>query len=177
MKHESAGEPAAARAPADAPLGPVRLTSPAALSLTFLIIFAAAAIVAKVHYPPEAASMPLIIGSVGAALSLLQVIVELRASRSPAFQERVHLSKDLPVYLWVWSFVGAVVAFGFIVAAPVMLFVYLRFRSREPWWLSLLLAAVVLGLLYGMFQKALGVTLFEGLVTPHITDWWSGSGG
>lgn len=171
MKHES---PAAAPVPADAPLGPVRLTSPAALSLTFLIIFAAAAIVAKIHYPPEAASMPLIIGSIGAALSLLQLIVELRASRNPAFEERVRLSKDLPVYLWVWSFVAAVVAFGFVIAAPVMLFVYLRFRSRESWWLSLLLSAVVLGLLYGMFQRALGVSLFEGLVTPHLTDWWNG---
>ena len=168
---------ASAPAPADAPLRRVHLTSPAALSLTFLIIFSAAAIVAKVNYPPEAASMPLIIGGVGAALSLLQVIVELRASRNPSFEERVRLSKDLPVYLWVWSFVAAVVAFGFVVAAPVMLFVYLRFRSRESWWLSLLLSAVVAGLLYGMFQKALGVTLFEGLVTPHITEWWSGSGG
>ena len=52
---------ASAPAPADAPLRRVHLTSPAALSLTFLIIFSAAAIVAKVNYPPEAASMPLII--------------------------------------------------------------------------------------------------------------------
>ena len=156
---------------ADAGTGPVRLTSPVALSLTFLIIFAAAAIVAGVDYPREAASMPLIIGGIGAALSLLQLIVELRASRSLAFEERVRLSKDLPVYLWVWSFVGAVVAFGFVIAAPAMLVIYLRFRSREPWWLSLLLAAAVLALLYGLFQRVLQVTLFEGLLTPLIGGW------
>jgi hypothetical protein len=152
-------------------IGPIRLTSPAALSLTFLIIFAAAAIVARLDYPPEAASMPLIIGGVGAVLSLLQLVIELRASRSLAFEERVRLSKDLPVYLWVWSFVGAVVAFGFVIAAPLMLVIYLRFRSREPWWLTLLLAAAMLGLLYGLFQRVLQVTLFEGLVTPIITGW------
>jgi hypothetical protein len=137
--------------------------------LTFLIIFASAAIVARVNYPPEAASMPLVLGVVGAALSLLQLIVELRASRGP-YEEQINLRKDGPIYLWVWAFVIAVVAFGFIIAAPVMLFAYLRLRSRESWWLSLLLAALVLALLYGLFQVALGVPLFEGLVTPLIKD-------
>jgi hypothetical protein len=152
------------------PAGRIRLTSPAALSLTFLVIFASAAIVARLNYPPEAASMPLIIGGVGAALSLLQLIVELRASRG-AYEEQIDLRKDVPIYLWVWSFVIGIVAFGFIYAAPVTLFAYLRFRSRESWWLSLLLPLAVLGLLYGLFQVALGVPLFEGLVTPLIKDW------
>ena len=65
----------------------------------------------------------------------------------------------------------AVVALGFVIAAPVMLFAYLYFRSRESWWLSLLLPLLVLALLYGLFQLALGVPLFEGLVTPLIQDW------
>jgi hypothetical protein len=149
--------------------GRVRFTSTVALSLTFLIIFASAAIVARVNYPPEAASMPLVLGVVGAALSLLQLIVELRASRGP-YEEQINLRKDGPIYLWVWAFVIAVVAFGFIIAAPVMLFAYLRLRSRESWWLSLLLPVLVLALLYGLFQVALGVPLFEGLVTPLIKD-------
>jgi len=69
-----------------------------------------------------------------------------------------------------------VVAFGFVLAAPVMLFAYLRFRSRESWWLSLLLPLAVLAMLYGVFQLALGVPLFEGLVTPLITDWLASIG-
>lgn len=156
--------------PQPVPQGRVRFTSTVALSLTFLVIFSAAVIVAQVNYPAEAASMPLIIGGIGAALSLLQVIVELRASRG-AYEEQIDLRKDVPIYLWVWSFVGAVVAFGFVIAAPLMLFGYLKFRSRESWWLSLILAASVLALLYGLFQIALGVPLFEGLVTPLIKDW------
>jgi hypothetical protein len=155
--------------PQPVPQGRVRFTSTVALSLTFLVIFSAAVIVAQVNYPAEAASMPLIIGGIGAALSLLQVIVELRASRG-AYEEQIDLRKDVPIYLWVWSFVGAVVAFGFVIAAPLMLFGYLKFRSRESWWLSLILAASVLALLYGLFQIALGVPLFEGLVTPLIKD-------
>jgi hypothetical protein len=111
-------------------------------------------------------------------LSLLQLIAELRASRG-AYEEQIELRKDIPIYLWVWSFVIAVTAFGFVMAAPVMLFVYLRFRSRESWWLCLLLSLAVLVLLYGVFQTALGVPLFEGLATPRIRDWLTsaGSGG
>lgn len=149
--------------------GRIRFTSTVALSLTFLVIFSSAVVVAKLNYPPTAAAMPLLVGGCGAALSLLQLIVELRASRRE-YEDQIDLRKDVPIYLWVWSFVIAVVAFGFVMAAPVMLFVYLRFRSRESWWLSLLLSAAVLALLYGVFQIALGVPLFEGLVTPRIEN-------
>jgi tetrahydromethanopterin S-methyltransferase subunit E len=106
----------------------------------------------------------------------LQLVVELRASREASHEEQIDLRKDLPIYLWVWAFVGAVVAFGFVIAAPVMLFAYLRWRSRESWWLSLVLAAAVFGILYGLFETALGVPLFEGLVTPAIEDWLTALG-
>jgi hypothetical protein len=155
------------------PTKPVRITSPALLSGTFLVIFASAALVARLSYPAAAASMPMIIGGVGAALSLLQLIRELRASRG-AYEEQIDLRKDLPIYLWVWAFVIAVVAFGFVIAAPVMLFAYLRWRSAEAWWLCLLLPAAVLAILYGLFETVLGVPLFEGLVTPLIEDWLKG---
>jgi hypothetical protein len=157
------------------PAARVRFTSTVALSLTFLVIFSSAVVVAKLNYPAEAASMPLIIGGFGAALSLLQLITELRASRR-AYEEQIDLRQDIPIYLWVWSFVIAVTAFGFVIAAPIMLLVYLRFRSRESWWLSLLLSLAVLGLLYGVFQIALGVPLFEGLATPQIKDWLTSAG-
>jgi len=156
--------------------GPIRLTSTAVLSATFVVIFASAAVVAKLNYPAEAASMPLFIGGIGAALSLLQLVVELRAGREASHEEQIDLRKDLPIYLWVWAFVGVIVAFGFVIAAPIMLFAYLRWRSRESWWLSLILAAAVFGILYGLFETALGVPLFEGLVTPVIEDWLTALG-
>lgn len=147
--------------------GRMRLTSTVALSLTFLVVFASAAIVAVIDYPPAAAEMPLAVGGCGALLSLLQLITELRASRAGG-EDAIDLAKDVPIYLWVWAFVIAVVALGFVVAAPVMLFAYLYFRSRESWWLSLLLSVSVVALLFGVFQAGMGVPLFEGLLTPRI---------
>ena len=149
--------------------GPIHLTSPMALSALFLVIFASAAGVAEFTYPPGAAAMPVLIGGTGAVLCLLQLVLELRRSRG-AFEEKIDLRKDLPIYGWVWAFVLAVVGFGFLVAAPPMLLAYLRLRSRESWKLSLILAGAVFVLLYGLFQLALGVPLFEGLITPLILD-------
>jgi hypothetical protein len=153
------------------PTGPIRFTSAFALSLTFFIVFLGAALIAGLNYPPKAASLPLIIGGVGAALSFLQAILELRTSRSPEFKEPVDLKKDLPIYLWIWAFVLAVTGFGFLIAAPATLFIYLVFRSKESVLLSAAIALGVLGLLYGLFQVVLSVPLFEGLLTPLISNW------
>lgn len=147
--------------------GRLRLTSTVALSLTFLIIFASAAIVAAADYPRAAAEMPVVVCGFGTVLSLLQLIVELRASREGG-EDAIDLRKDAPMYLWVWVFVIGVVALGFVVAAPILLFVYLYFRSRESWWLSLLLSLTVVAFLYGVFQVGMGVPLFEGLMTARI---------
>jgi hypothetical protein len=154
----------------------IHLTSTVALSFIFLVIFSGAVIIAGLSYPPKAASIPLLVGGVGAALSLLQLIIELRASRSSSYEERIDLKKDIPIYLWVWAFVIAIVMFGFLLAAPPMLFIYLKFRSRESWRLSIALSLGVFALLYGLFQIVLGVPLFEGLITPMAVDWlWPSS--
>ncbi|MHB8816254.1 MAG: tripartite tricarboxylate transporter substrate-binding protein [Steroidobacteraceae bacterium] len=149
------------------PPGRIRLTSTVALSMTFVVIFSSAAIVAEVDYPRAAAEMPLVVCGFGALLSLLQLVVELRASRAGG-EDAIDLARDVPMYLWVWAFVIGVVALGFVVAAPVMLFAYLYFRSRESWWLSLLLSLSVVAFLYGVFQVGMGVPLFDGLLTARI---------
>lgn len=147
--------------------GRMRLTSPVALSLIMLILFGSAAVVAALDFPPVAAEVPLLVGGCGAVLSLLQLIREMRASRAGE-DDPIDLAKDIPIYLWVLAFVAGIVAFGFDVAAPVLLFAYLYFRSHESWWLSLLLSVSVVALLYGVFQIGIGVPLFEGLLMPRI---------
>lgn len=155
--------------PHGAGTGRIRPTSNVLLSATFFIIFTGAVVIARTSYPEEAAAMPLMIGGTGAVLSLLQFILDLRASRGD-YKERVNLKKDLPIYLWVWAFVIAITAFGFMIAAPVMLFIYLKFRSKESWVLTISLTVLVIAVLYG-FETFLGVDIFQGLITPSIQDW------
>lgn len=148
----------------------MRVTSAAALSAAFLLIFGSAVAVAGLTYPAKAAAMPLLVGGAGAALSLLQLVAELRAGRH-AGPDPVDLARDLPIYGWVWIFIAGVVGFGFLIAPPILLLAYLRLRSRERWGVCLALPLAVLALFYGLFQVALGVDLFEGLVPPLVADW------
>ncbi len=150
--------------------GRIRFNSKIALCAMFCGIFGTAVSLAAFTFPPEAAQMPLMVGGVGLFVSVLRLIIEVVQSRQP-FEERVDLHKDVPMYLWVWAFVLAIVFFGFLFAAPPMLFLYLKLRSRESLWISLGLSGGVLALLYGLFHVVLSVELWEGLWTPTIMDW------
>ncbi len=110
--------------------GRVRLISSASLSAVFLVIFSGAAAIAGLSYPPTAATMPLLVGGIGAALCLLRLVGDLRASRDDP-EEPIDLARDVPIYLWVWAFIIAIVAFGFLHAAAPMLLINLRLRVRE----------------------------------------------
>lgn len=144
------------------------MSSSALLSITFLVIFTAAFATAGIFYPPKAALMPLLVGGSGAALSLLQLIRDLRNRPET---DPIDLARDLPIYLWVWAFITAIIAFGFVYAAPPMLLLYLRLRAHETWRLSLLISLGVFAVLTGLFQTMLGVDLFEGLIPPLVADW------
>jgi hypothetical protein len=149
-----------------------RIDSGVGLALAFLTIFLGADAIAALTYPAQAAEMPLLVGGLGAILSLVQLVKELRKSREPSRKAR-QLAGGLRIYAWVWGFVAAIVLFGFLQAAPPMLFAYLRWQSREPVWLAAVFAASGLALLYGIFVVLLGVPVFEGLVTPVVIDWLS----
>lgn len=147
-----------------------RLTSGAWLSVAFLVIFSGAAMIAGLTFPPKAAALPLFLGVVGSALSITQLLRELRDGRQGK-PDPIDLARDLPIYLWVWGFVIIVVSFGFVWAPAPLLLVYLRFRARESWILSLAIAIGVTAMLYLLFEVLLQVELFPGLIPPIISDW------
>ncbi len=148
----------------------VRLTSGALLSVAFLVIFSGAAMIAGLTFPPKAAALPLFLGVAGSALSVVQLLRELRESRR-GLPDPIDLARDLPIYLWVWFFIIVVVAFGFVWSPAPLLLLYLRGRARESWWLSCAIAIGVTVMLYLLFEVLLQVELFPGLVPPMISDW------
>jgi hypothetical protein len=123
-------------------------------------------------YPANAAFVPLVIGVPGTVLCLIQLGVELRTARAgrttaPARDVR----GEWLMFAWLFGFVASVILFGFLVAAPFVLFAYLRFKAKAPYWLCGLIALGGLALVYGVFEYTLQVTLFEGLLTPIVTSW------
>jgi hypothetical protein len=53
--------------------------------------------------------------------------------------------------------------FGFIIGIPIFLFLFLKVWAKESWLLSVILSAVVLGVVYFSFVRILSVPLHEGI--------------
>src|SRR3954468_21770212 len=142
------------------------------LSGLMLAIFAAMTATA-LSYPAKAAFVPLVLGVPGTVLCLIQFATELRASQAGKTDEKPRdIKREWVMFGWIVGFVVTVTLLGFIVAAPLVLYFYLRFNAKEPHWLAGLIAAGGLALIYGVFEYTLQVTLWEGLLTPVVAGWF-----
>src|SRR5579859_5711589 len=116
-----------------------RINGRVALPVLMLAIFAAMDAMAAT-YPFKAALMPLVVGLPGAALCVLQLVTELRRHAEES-GKKADIGRELRMFAWFVGFVVCLLLFGFIYATPVLLYAYLRYDSREPRWLALLIAA------------------------------------
>ena len=136
-----------------------------------LAIFAAMTATA-ITYPAKAAFVPLVLGVPGTVLCLVQLVTELRANQAGKTADKPRdVKREWVMFGWIVFFVVSVTLLGFIVAAPLVLYSYLRFNAKEPHWVAGLLAAGGLALIYGVFEYSLQVTLWEGLLTPIVAGW------
>jgi hypothetical protein len=149
----------------------LKLNAKVLLSGLMLAIFASMAGTA-LSYPAKAALVPLVIGLPGTVLCLIQLATELHRARAETAPREPHdVRREWVMYGWLIGFVVTVTLLGFMLAAPIVLYAYLRFDAKEPRWLSALIALGGLALIYGVFEYTLQVDLFDGLLTPIVTDW------
>ena len=106
----------------------------AVISAIMLAIFSAMLIMAA-GYSPEARFMPMIVGFAGAGLSLAQLWRSLasdrRTARAPQREESApDWRREVRLLGWFAGFLLAIVAFGFLIAAPVMVLGFLVIDQR-----------------------------------------------
>jgi hypothetical protein len=75
--------------------------------------------------------------------------------------------RELDLFSWVLLLVTMIYLLGFLVALPVYLLLYLRWRSGESWALSISVAVGMGSVLYGVFILTLRLRLDEG----HLWRW------
>ena len=155
-----------------------------AFTLVMLAILAGMVLVAA-QYPPDSRFMPWVVGIPAIALCLLQLGMDLRAARRPGKAAPHPGAEDLgegepPGTLRreaaMWGFflalVGGILLFGFLVAVPLFVLVFLRLWARASWPLALGLVAAASVVLYLVFVKGLNVALHQGFVTQYVLDRW-----
>jgi hypothetical protein len=66
------------------------------------------------------------------------------------------------MFLWVVLFAGAIFLFGFLLAVPVLVCIYLKYRARTGWPVSIFSALGILFVMYFGFIVLLEVLLYKG---------------
>lgn len=152
-----------------------------AFTLIMLAILAAMVGIAA-QYSPDSRFMPWVVGIPAIALCLLQLGLDWRAARGsrPAGSHGGAEQSEPPAALRreaaMWGFflglVGGILLFGFLVAVPVFVLVFLRTWARASWPLALGLVAAACVILYLVFVQGLNVALHQGFVTQYVLDLW-----
>ncbi len=132
-----------------------------------MVVVFATAVLLSFTYAPDARFLPLVIGIPGLLLSAAQLIKELREHPEIVIvpEER---RREARMFAWFVIFVGGLVLFGFLYAGPALVAAYLFFSGRERWYMALGAAFVTWAILYGIFERFLGLPLFDGLISQWI---------
>jgi hypothetical protein len=138
------------------------------LSLAYLL--------AAYQYPPASRAFPVIVAWSMLVLVTLDVIARTptRAGRAvtrwlnPASavgpDGRIATPTELLAILWVVGFVTALVLIGILYAVPLFVFASVRWRGKQSYWISLVLAGGTTLFVWLLFARLLRIDLYSGLL-------------
>lgn len=140
-------------------------------ALVMLAIFVTMSLIA-LGFPEKARLMPLMVGVPGSLLGLVQLLLEIRTALAeqpqPSEKATAERREEGRMFLWMFLFFLGILCFGFVYAAPLLVFGFLFLGKDE----SLLTAAAgAVGtwvVLYGVFEQWFEIQLFAGLVIERL---------
>ena len=144
-----------------------------ATTLVMLAIFAGMTAMA-LGFPSKASMVPLLIGVPGTLLCAVQLVLDLRRGPEAAAEPPKPESAGPPpgreafMLLWLAAFTLGLLAFGFLGAGPILVFLYLWAGERETLGVALFAAAGTFAVLWAGFVWLLELTLFPGLIPPLL---------
>ena len=134
-----------------------------------LTIFAGMSALAMT-YPEKARFLPLLVGVPGTLMCLAQLFFDVRSalqdrSAEDTAEATLEYPREVKMFFWLALFLIGIISFGFLYAAPLLVFAFLRFSEKEPWKTAILGGLGAWIILYGVFTRLLELFLFEGFVT------------
>jgi putative tricarboxylic transport membrane protein len=151
----------------------------ASLALAVAVMMLSAwGVVSAWSWPTKAALFPLVISIPLFFLAAAEVLWVLFGSAPQAAASDFKLSDHLPqdvalrrtllAAAWILGFFAAIVLFGFLVAVPLFVLLYLRFQGREGWLFTAVFTLAVWAFFYGLFDLLLHLPFPPGAVLSWI---------
>jgi putative tricarboxylic transport membrane protein len=137
------------------------------------------ALIAAWFWPWKAALFPLVIGIPLFVLAAAEAAWVLLGRTERAEVQDFQLTRDVPerevvrrsamAAAWIVGFFAAIMLFGFAVAVPLFVFLYLRLQANEGWIFSAVFTAAVWAFFYGLFDRLLHLPFPAGWALTWIS--------
>ena len=152
---------------------------PRSLFTLFMGLIFISAIISARSWPLRASILIFVLGGmVALPLIIAQLVLELRAGTSKAGRdsgmdvprfEGGERFRDLETWGWLLGLLVAVWLIGFMVAVPLFVFAFSIVHGAR-WYVSVFLAAMAFGLLYGIFDVVVHVSWPEPFVLKLLAS-------
>lgn len=119
-------------------------------------------------FPAKARLMPLTAGVPGSLLALAALVQESRQARREAAPDTRARRAERRMLAWLAVYFLGILACGFLYAAPVLVAAFLWLGQRERLAAAAIGAAGTWAVLYGVFERAFEIPLFDGLVIAWL---------
>lgn len=139
----------------------------AVLFSLFLVVVFALGLWQSRNFGYRAGLFPWAIGFPVLALALVQLAMDLTGKTRFTGTDASNLGVDLPketvhrrtasIIAWIFGFYLAILLFGFSLAIPITVVLYLKIAGREKWPITILLTLLAWGFFYGLFEYLLHV--------------------
>lgn len=129
-----------------------------------MVLFFLGLVTAGATYSLESSVGPLLIGTIGFALAVAQLASDIRTPDDRS-AEKAREHRLVAVHLlWLSGLVALIVTFGQMLGGAAFLVSYVRFALDRHWHVAVVTALLTQVVLYALFELALGVDLFDGLL-------------
>jgi hypothetical protein len=159
----------------------------------FLLILFSILFIIGLSYDYEARLLPLVVSVPGLIFTATQVVSDLIKNKrkqtlqksltesnaengSDALQladgkkEKIPLKNHFMAIGWVISFFLSVLLFGFHITIVAFVIIFSRIYTRKKWLFCLIITAICWTSVYIIFNRALGVILYDGVFVEYMKD-------
>jgi hypothetical protein len=134
------------------------------------------AVISGLNWPRRAGLFPTIVASVVLILASIELGYSLFEKEDAEDTDRIDFKlstevdqalanrRTLSTFLWLAGFLLVIILLGLPVAIPLFMFSYLKFESKESWFVSFSLTVVFWGCFYFLFIWLLKTQFPEGVL-------------
>jgi hypothetical protein len=95
---------------------------------------------------------------------------DMLAGGDTKLDPRTMLRREIIVWGYFLGLIAGIILFGFHIAVPVFLIVFLRLQATVSWRMTLGLTALATAALFVVFERLLRISLHTGFITDYVSD-------